>query len=244
MLDPQALKQLLHESEYTQLEKLQFCLAVDVDKPKSVSDIRSLATSAGLNAVGKWNVSSILSGSKGRAIRTPLGWELSPQGRIKVSKLIGSLATGQPPKIAASLRKHLGTVTDPTTEAFLAEAIECYERGLHRAAVVLSWVGALSVLQEFVIQNHLADFNKEATRRNSSWKAAKTRDDLSRMKEHEFLQVIDSISVIGKSVRQELEKRLQLRNGCGHPNSLKIADNSVAAHIEVLILNVFSQFPI
>ena len=244
MLDPEALKWVLHEKDFTRLEKLLFCLAVDVDKPKAVKDIELLAAGAGLNAVKKWNVSGILSGSKGLAIRIHQGWELSPQGRIHVEKLAGSLATGPPPKIATSLRKHLSAISDPTTEAFLAEATECYERGLHRAAVVLSWVGALSVLQEFVIQHHLADFNKEATRRNSGWKAAKTRDDLSRMKEHEFLQVIDSISLIGKSARQELEKRLQLRNGCGHPNSLKIADNTVAAHIEVLILNVFSQFPI
>ena len=64
------------------------------------------------------------------------------------------------------------------------------------------------------------------------------------MEEYDFLQVLESISVIGKSMKQELEKRLQLRNACGNPGSLKMAEKTVAAHIEVLILNVFSQFSI
>jgi len=43
-------------------------------------------------------------------------------------------------------------------------------------------------------------------------------------------------------VRQELEGCLKLRNGCGHPNSLKLGENKVAAHLETLILNVFAKF--
>jgi hypothetical protein len=35
---------------------------------------------------------------------------------------------------------------------------------------------------------------------------------------------------------------LMLRNACGHPNTLSIAENSVAAHIEKLIRNVFSRY--
>ena len=142
------------------------------------------------------------------------------------------------------LKCHLADISDPLIEAFVTEAITCHEMGLHRAAVVLAWVGCVSVLQEYVVQNKLPEFNAEARRRGEKWKAAKTRDDLNRMKEYDFLQVLESISVIGKSVKQELEKRLQLRNACGHPSSLRIADNTVAAHIEVLILNVFSQFSI
>lgn len=217
---------------------------MDVDTPKPVKQVRELATEAGLNAVKKWNVSSILASSKGLAIRTPSGWELSPQGRGQVAKLAGSLALGPPAHVAASLRKHLASVNNPDVEAFITEAIGCYEYEFHRAAIVLSWVGAVSVLQEFVVQNHLNQFNAEAKRRDPKWKDAKIRHGLSRMKEYDFLQILQAISVIGKGVKQELEKRLQLRNACGHPSTLKIGQNAVAAHIEVLILNVFSQFSI
>jgi hypothetical protein len=60
--------------------------------------------------------------------------------------------------------------------------------------------------------------------------------------EYESLQVISAISVIGRNVKQGLEGALRLRNGCGHPNSLRVADVQVAAHIEVLLLNVFEKF--
>jgi hypothetical protein len=88
----------------------------------------------------------------------------------------------------------------------------------------------------------LAAFNAEAIRRDAKWKTAKTRDDLARMKEADFLNVLEAISVIGKSVKQELEGCLRLRNGAGHPNSLRMGEARVAAHLESLIQNVFAQF--
>ena len=244
MLAEAALKSLLHRPGFTRLDKVLFCLAVDADTPKAVKEIKKIAQAAGLQSMRKWNVSASLGTSKGLAIRTPVGWELSPDGRLHVASVAGEAARGPASAIAATLRSHLASISDPVTQTFVAEAITCHEMGLHRAAVVLSWVGAVSVLQEHVVQNKLTEFNAEARRRDAKWKDAKTRDDLGRMKEYDFLQVLESISVIGKSVKQELEKRLQLRNGCGHPSSLKIADNAVAAHIEVLILNVFSLFSI
>lgn len=62
------------------------------------------------------------------------------------------------------------------------------------------------------------------------------------MEEYEFLQLLSGISVIGKSVKNELEGCLKLRNGCGHPNSLRVSDARVAGHIETLLLNVFDKF--
>jgi hypothetical protein len=62
------------------------------------------------------------------------------------------------------------------------------------------------------------------------------------MQEFDFLNVIESLSIIGKNVKQELEVCLKLRNGCGHPNSLKIGENKVAAHLETIIQNVFVRF--
>jgi hypothetical protein len=63
------------------------------------------------------------------------------------------------------------------------------------------------------------------------------------MKEHDFLDVLNAIGVLGKNVKQELQNNcLQLRNSCGHPNSFKVGEHRVAAHIETLIQNVFSKF--
>jgi hypothetical protein len=79
-------------------------------------------------------------------------------------------------------------------------------------------------------------------RRDTKWRAAKTVDDLSRMKEFDFLQVISSISIIGKNVKDELEVCLRLRNGCGHPNSLVVGEHKASAHIETLMQNVYQKF--
>jgi hypothetical protein len=51
------------------------------------------------------------------------------------------------------------------------------------------------------------------------------------MKEHDFLQVLEALSILGKNVKNELGDCLKLRNGCGNPNS-RIAESRCAAHIE------------
>ena len=143
---------------------------------------------------------------------------------------------------AHNLRTASGKLKAAGTRAFIEEAISCLEANFLRAAVVLSWIGAVAVLYEHVVSSHLAGFNAEAVRRDTKWRDAKTADDLSRMKEFDFLNVLESLSIVGKNVRKELQGALDLRNGCGHPNSLSIGPARVASHIEVLILNVFDKF--
>ncbi|GAB4512727.1 MAG: hypothetical protein Tsb0026_16840 [Sulfuricaulis sp.] len=242
MLDQSSLKDLLHQSELSNTDRLLLCLGVQEGAPKTVAEITKIATSAGLAKAKGWNISSYLAKSKGLAIRTDTGWELTLEGKKRVATLAGSLVNTPIPRVAAGLRSLLSKITNKDTAAFLDEAIRCYEARLYRAAVVLSWVGATSVLYDHVIAHKLSDFNAEASRRDSKWRNAKKKDDLARMTEHDFLQVLNAISVIGKSVKEELEGCLKFRNGCGHPNSLQIGEARVSAHIETLMLNVFSVF--
>jgi hypothetical protein len=99
-----------------------------------------------------------------------------------------------------------------------------------------------TLLYEHVLKNCLTEFNAEALRRDPKWKTGKTEDDLARMKEHDFLQMLAALSVIGKNVKDELEVCLKLRNGCGRPNSLIVGEYKASAHVETLIQNVFSRF--
>ena len=62
------------------------------------------------------------------------------------------------------------------------------------------------------------------------------------MREADFLDRLVAISVLGKNVKEELKECLDRRNACGHPNSYKIGANTVAHHIEILLLNVFKKF--
>jgi hypothetical protein len=202
-----------------------------------------LAVSVGLREIQKWNVSDLLTKAQGLAVRVEEGWLLTKPGVAFVkSNLLKQDATSTKPS-ALVLRQHLSSIKNPDTREFMEEAIRCLEADLYRAAVVFSWIGAISVLYDYVIANKLAEFNAEAKRRDTRWKLAVTRDDLALMKESDFLDILAAISVLGKNVKEHLKNTcLNLRNSCGHPSSFKLGKHTVEAHLETLILNVYSKF--
>jgi hypothetical protein len=233
------LKEWLHK-DLGKLDRVLLVLATQ-DEPISVSKINELANAAGFRAMRKWNASAVLGGSKGKAIRTT-GWELTDAGKMHLRDLGVSTISPAAMQVAVDLRNHLAKVTDPQTRDFVEEAIKCHEAELYRSAIVMSWLGAVDVLQKCVHQHHLAAFNAEAKRVNVKWKAAKSQDDIGKMGEGDFLDRIEALSIIGKNVKAQLKAGLDLRNGCGHPNSLKVSVNKSAAHIETLLQNVFEKF--
>lgn len=247
MLTETDLVDSLHKKRLSRRDTLLLILCVNVEKPKEVAAIKRLGRNAGFTEIQKWNVSGILKCSRGLAIRLPEGWAITSRGREHVRSL-NILPEKRSRKVidyASSLRSANKKITNVDTVAFIEEAISSFEAGLYRASVVLSWVGAVSLLQDQIMSHHLVDFNKEAQKRDASWKSAHTKDDLSRMKESDFLDIIGSppISLVGKNVKEELKNNcLRLRNACGHPSSLQIGENRVSAHLEVLILNVFAKF--
>jgi hypothetical protein len=180
--------------------------------------------------------------SGGQAIRTPQGWEITDSGRQHLRNLGVTKVSPAAVQIATDLRAQLSNIHDSDTSAFVEEAIKCYEAELYRSAIVMSWLAAVDVLHGCVHAKHLKAFNAEAKRVDAKWKDARTTDDLGRMSESDFLDRIAALSLIGKNVKRELKECLDRRNGCGHPNSLKVGSNTVAHHIEILILNVFSIF--
>jgi hypothetical protein len=90
--------------------------------------------------------------------------------------LLRAMEDGARVRIAVDLRGHLGNIKDETTRAFVEEAINCYEAGLHRSAIVMSWIAAVDVLYQKVTANHLAAFNHEAKAANAKWKDAVNAD--------------------------------------------------------------------
>lgn len=242
MLDTRLLKQMIHLKGLSRIDQLLLCLSINDMSAKPVAEIRNLAVDSGVRAAKGWNVSALLAGSKGKAIRTKAGWELGTLGADRVREITGAHIAAPVAKVAIDLRNQLPKLSNPDVRAFVEEAVACYEAKLYRAAVVLSWVGALSVIYEDVVAKHLPAFNAEALKRDPKWRAAKNSDGLARMKENDFLQMIEAISIVGKNVKGELEACLKLRNGCGHPNSLKVGPARVQAHIETLLQNVFAVF--
>jgi hypothetical protein len=235
------LKDVLHVAGLDRSQQVLLCLAVDPDRPKATAEVRTIALAGGVRDANKWNLSAILGSLAGRAVRTPDGWQLTNAGKADAKKLLGIPSSSHAGALS-SLRAKVAGIASAQVREFVEEAICCAAQGYHRAAVVLVWAGALGVLYGFIVSNHLSAFNAEAKRRDPKWRDAKTADDLTRMKEFDFLQVLASMSILGKNVKGELEGCLKLRNGCGHPNSLRIAESRVSAHIEILVLNVFSVY--
>lgn len=241
-LSASQLQNILLDKGRSQRDKLLVILSTSDGKAKSTAEIREIAVANGLRSAKTWKPSSILASGPSLAALLADGWQLTAAGSSRVQAVLGSM--GSPPiaKPAQDLRAHLKKIRQADTHAFLSEAVSCLEAGHLRAAVVLSWVGAMSQLYELVVNTELGSFNAEALRRDPKWKVAKTADDLARMKEHEFLNVLETLSILGKNVKAELQNALSLRNACGHPNSLKIGNSRVAGHIEVLLLNVFQKY--
>lgn len=242
MFDRTALRDLLAKKEIAIRDKLLLVIAVDPDRPKAVKEIREIAISAGMRGIKDTNISSYLMRASSYAARGSDGWELTGDGRVYVAEISGPLLPSVTPLVISSLRNQLARLSNADTRSFVEESIKCFEAKLYRSAIVFSWIGAVSVLHNFVHAKHLADLNSEALRRDSKWRAAKSIDDISRLKEFDFLQIICAISVVGKNVKDELEVCLKLRNGCGHPNSLQVGEHKASAHIETLIQNVYLKF--
>jgi hypothetical protein len=239
LLKSHDLKDWLHK-DLERLDKLLLILATQ-DAPIGVSKVVEIAEVAGFRDPKKWNVSRILGASNGKAIRTA-GWELTDSGKMHLRNLGVASISPAAMQVAVDLRNHLAKVTDAQTRDFVEEAIKCHEAELYRSAIVMSWLGAMDVLQKHVQQKHLAAFNAEALRVNVKWKTAVSQDDIGKMGESDFLDRIETLSIIGKNVKAQLKGCLDLRNGCGHPNSLKVSVNKSAAHIETLLQNVFEKF--
>lgn len=236
------LKNLLANPDFSRKEKLLIILAASKES-LSVGKIRDVAIENGLNQIKGWNISSILKALEPEVVRLPGGWSMTDGGTVTLQNL-GVLDTGPAQSIQPTLRKYLTKINSDDVRAFLDEAVQAVELKLYRSAVVLAWVGAVFVLYEEVLSNHLSAFNAEALKRFPKWKAAQNSDDLARMKEYDFLQVIHAISVIGKNTKDDLEQCLKLRNACGHPNTHKVGEHKVTAHLETLMLNVYAKFVI
>lgn len=243
MLTTEQLKQVVHRAGITKTDSALLCVAAAGATAASTATVRKLAIEAGVKNAKKVNFSAHLSAAEDKVFKTPGGWELTIAGREHIAALAGkSLSLSPAASEAQALRALLPKLKNDDAREFLAEAIVCAEQSLFRAAVVLSWVGAIALLHDVVVAKHLAAFNAEASRRDPKWKGAKNADDLGRLKETSFLEIAETVSLFGKNVKQELDGCLKLRNGCGHPNSLKIGANKVAARLETLALNVFAVY--
>lgn len=214
-------------------------------KATKTSDIRLLADNNGIRDIAKWNISDVLGRAEkgGLVICLPEGWQLTPKGAAYLRDLgiVGdaTLIVGTKHKLAT----HVASINCPDRRRFIGEAVSCFEVGLHRSAVVLSWVGALWIIQRHVADRFLLTFNAAGQKRFAQkFKVINHFKDFAALKESDFLELCQDASIIDKAEKAEFKERLDLRNRCGHPNSLIVADHAVANHLEMLLHNVYLRY--
>ncbi len=243
LLTTEELTDFLVSTDLSRRDKILLTLAYSLGTPLPLSKIKQMAIKFGLRELEKWNVADILARSRSLVVKLPDGWQLTKSGVSYVKTELLKRDPASTKDIAINLRGHLGGIQNPDTRAFVEEAISCLEANLFRSAVVMSWVGAISILYDYVISTRLSDFNTEAKSRRSDWKMAVTKDDLAMMREAEFLDILANLSIIGKNTKEHLKNNcLNLRNSCGHPSSMIIGKHTVEAHIEFLLLNIYEKF--
>ncbi|WP_291048605.1 hypothetical protein [Hyphomonas sp.] len=207
------------------------------------TEIKAALKAHGFRNAHSLNLHTALQRTEGMVVNHAATWKLLAPGEQFIVAAGLDLRSTRSQQLDASLRSELDKLTDGNRKTFMLEAVSAFESKLYRAAVVLSWVGAVNVLHEFIAVNHLGAFKRayEARYPNSKLTVQNVAS-LTQVKESDFLQVCQDCGIIDKSVKNELATRLDLRNQAGHPNTLKIGENMAAAHIECLLKNVFLVF--
>lgn len=212
------------------------------DGPVDSVTIRAIAKENGWKDGALSQPSAFLS-KNAHAVLLPRGWTVTGPGRADLERRGVIAATGILTPVTEALEKLLLDLHDADKTRFVEEAIACVKNKSYRAAIVLTWVGAVFILYSHVVANKLTDFNAEMHRRwPRRFNDVKKIDDLTTMKESEFLAVSEGIGLFTKAEGKELVACLDRRNTAGHPNSHTFTEVAVGSHIETLISTVYKRF--
>lgn len=227
-------------------------LLAHLDQPAPTATIRNKGKQIGFRNMADWNLTDVLrkAARDGQVAQLDKGWRILAPGL----RVIEGHYTPESAIVAEtrhSLRIHSQKITDAQRRAFVDETIKSFDVKAYRAAVVLSWVGAANIIQDHIVENHQAAFNaagaarlmKASTAGNKyNFTPVRSSKDFGVIGESEMLQLCQDAGILHKAEKQILQDRLDLRNQCGHPNPISIAEHVVASHIEILMLNVYSKY--
>lgn len=149
------------------------------------------------------------------------------------------------PAAALSSLRDAAKAAPQTYADYLEEAVECYERGLYRAAILMVWAATVEHLYGVAGANRqrVTDFEKENKTRfgqGRNYREIKKLDDFRYLGEAQFLQLAEDVGLINRNARAVLTERLNLRNLCGHPTRYRPGREETVIFIESLVLNVLS----
>lgn len=192
------------------------------------------------------NVAAYLSrlakrGKSQKFLKVKGGYQLTLATQLELQK---TLHTG-PAKLETSLllRGLLTKVSSQAEKTFLMEAIDCYEIGARRAAIVMTWLLALNHLYEHILAKELAVFNAALAKdKGVKINAVSKLDDFGEMKETKFIELARAAGILSNDVRKILDVKLGIRNSAAHPSAVTVSEVKATEFIIDLVENVVLKY--
>lgn len=176
-------------------------------------------------------------------IKTNGAYKLQRHMREALSKKLGAeTVTAQTSATLRGLEHKLPAGAD---KEFLKEAIDCFEIGANRAAIIMTWILAMDHLFAYILAHKLVDFNIALSKdKGVKIVSVSQRDDFTEIKETKFIELCRAAGIVSNDVRKILDQKLGTRNSCAHPSGVTVNKSKVIDFIEDLIDNVILKFPV
>ncbi len=233
------IKSELARKDVSATDKFLLILSA-IGKPCSAAEIKEFARDNGWTQGAKSNPSPHL--KSGGAIKAKDGWEHTSHSEHRLAQKGMATANNPLTPFSQKLLRAIDSINGDSNKRFLVEAVGCLQSKHYRAAIVLSWVGALWVLYEIAFDGYASKFVTEVQASGLKNFQVKNLEDFSKIpKESMFLEFAEKVGLLTKTERRELVGCLDRRNEAGHPNDFDPGEGVVAGHIEVLIKHVFSK---
>ncbi|MCE1059603.1 hypothetical protein LU646_17110 [Pseudomonas alloputida] len=177
-------------------------------------------------------------------IKNKAGYVLTRHSQLEIQK---TLHTG-PARIETSLllRNLLPNIQNMLERSFLQEAIDCYEIGARRSAIVMTWLLTIDHLCKYVFENKLNEFNAVLaanTDKRVKINSITKEDDFSEIPEGKLIDFLRQSGTITNDVRKILETKLGIRNSAAHPASITVSEVKATNFIIDLMENVVIKYP-
>ncbi|MEW8237325.1 MAG: hypothetical protein AB2727_03955 [Candidatus Thiodiazotropha taylori] len=182
-------------------------------------------------------------GTKPKFLKKSIGYVLERSRETEIARALNS----SPGKVETShlLRDLLNKIGDKNENAFLEEAVKCYESGCKRAAIVLVWLLTVDHIQKYIYKKERIAFNTvlaKNTDKRIKITAISSYDDFSEIPEGKFIEFCRSAKIISNDVRKILDQKLGIRNTAAHPASVTISDVKATDFIIDLVENVLLKY--
>lgn len=128
---------------------------------------------------------------------------------------------------------------------YLEEAVNCYESGAYRGAVLMVWSAVIEHIYSQI--EHKSAGYKELEKANyakfgnsKAYRKISKKSDLLYLSDANFFLVCEEAGIFNRNARSLLAERLVLRNRCGHPTGYVVGREETVVFIESLINNVIN----